>query len=157
MFTPRKVAALEPKIREFTAGCLDPLIGTGRFDFVDDLGAQMPMQVIGMLLGIPEAGPGQSSATTADANLRTEAGKPMRTADAASPRARSFAAYIDWRAEHPSDDIMTELLNAEFADETGHSAAAHPRRAADRTCNGRRRRGQRDDDPADRLGGQGAR
>ena len=24
-----------------------------------------------------------------------------------------FADYIDWRAEHPSDDIMTELLNAE--------------------------------------------
>jgi cytochrome P450 len=30
-----------------------------------------------------------------------------------------FASYIDWRAEHPSDDIMTELLTAEFADETG--------------------------------------
>ena len=30
-----------------------------------------------------------------------------------------FEAYIDWRADHPSDDIMTELLNAEFVDETG--------------------------------------
>jgi cytochrome P450 len=30
-----------------------------------------------------------------------------------------FAAYIDWRAEHPSDDIMTELLNVEFEDDTG--------------------------------------
>ena len=30
-----------------------------------------------------------------------------------------FAEYIDWRAEHPSDDIMTELLRAEFEDETG--------------------------------------
>jgi cytochrome P450 len=30
-----------------------------------------------------------------------------------------FADYIDWRAEHPSDDIMTELLNVEFTDETG--------------------------------------
>ena len=30
-----------------------------------------------------------------------------------------FSAYIDWRAEHPSDDIMTELLNVEFEDETG--------------------------------------
>jgi cytochrome P450 len=30
-----------------------------------------------------------------------------------------FADYIDWRAEHPSDDLMTELLNAEFVDETG--------------------------------------
>ena len=31
----------------------------------------------------------------------------------------AFADYIDWRAEHPSDDIMTELLLAEFEDETG--------------------------------------
>ena len=33
-----------------------------------------------------------------------------------------FAEYIDWRAEHPSDDIMTELMNAEFEDETGTGA-----------------------------------
>jgi cytochrome P450 len=31
----------------------------------------------------------------------------------------SFDAYIDWRAKHPSDDLMTELLQAEFEDETG--------------------------------------
>jgi len=30
-----------------------------------------------------------------------------------------FAQYIEWRAEHPSDDLMTEMLNAEFEDETG--------------------------------------
>ena len=30
-----------------------------------------------------------------------------------------FADYIDWRADHPSDDLMTELLNAEFEDYTG--------------------------------------
>jgi cytochrome P450 len=30
-----------------------------------------------------------------------------------------FADYIEWRAEHPSDDLMTELLNVEFEDETG--------------------------------------
>ncbi len=30
-----------------------------------------------------------------------------------------FGEYIDWRAEHPSDDLMTEMLNAEFEDEEG--------------------------------------
>ena len=45
---------LEPKIREFCARSLDPLVGAGDFDFIADLGAQMPMRVIGMLLGIPE-------------------------------------------------------------------------------------------------------
>src|SRR5215470_1858323 len=54
VFTPRRVAALEPKIREFCARSLDPLVGTGEFDFIADLGAQMPVQVIGMLFGIPD-------------------------------------------------------------------------------------------------------
>ena len=54
LFTPRKINALEPKVRRFCAQCLDPLVGTGRFDFIADLGAQMPMRTIGMLLGIPE-------------------------------------------------------------------------------------------------------
>jgi cytochrome P450 len=30
-----------------------------------------------------------------------------------------FASYIDWRAEHPSDDLMTDLLQAEFEDVDG--------------------------------------
>src|SRR6202000_962995 len=54
MFTPRKVNALEPVIREYCAQSLAPLIGADRFDFVADLGTQMPMKVISALLGIPE-------------------------------------------------------------------------------------------------------
>jgi cytochrome P450 len=30
-----------------------------------------------------------------------------------------FVDYIEWRAKHPSDDLMTALLNAEFEDEKG--------------------------------------
>jgi cytochrome P450 len=30
-----------------------------------------------------------------------------------------FAEYIDWRIENPSDDIVTDLLNAEFEDYDG--------------------------------------
>jgi cytochrome P450 len=118
MFTPRKINALEPKIREFCARSLDPLIGASGFDFVADLGAQMPMRVIGMLLGVPEQDQ-EAARDFANAQMRTEAGKPMETsmANVASPD--FFGQYIDWRAEHPSDDIMTELLNAEFEDETG--------------------------------------
>jgi cytochrome P450 len=54
MFTPRKINALEPMIRQFCVQALDPVVGTGRFDFVTDLGAQMPMKVISALLGIPD-------------------------------------------------------------------------------------------------------
>ncbi|MGZ5394096.1 MAG: cytochrome P450 [Mycobacterium sp.] len=117
MFTPRKVNALEPKIREYCARALDPLIGCGKFDFVTDLGAIMPMQVISALLGIPEDDQVMVREHT-NATMRTEAGKPME-ADSGFAAGDLFETYIDWRVENPSDGIMTELLNAEFVDETG--------------------------------------
>lgn len=116
-FTPRRVAELEPKIREFCAHSLDPLVGSGGFDFIADFGAQMPMRVISMLLGIPESDQ-EAVRDHVDANLRTEEGEPMKV-EGNIVTGAMFADYIDWRAEHPSDDIMTELLNVEFTDETG--------------------------------------
>jgi cytochrome P450 len=117
MFTPRKINELESKTREYCARCLDPLVGSDRFDFVADLGAQMPMRVIGMLLGIPESDQ-EAIRDRSNATMRTEAGKPMDHTKGFDP-GEVFAQYIDWRADHPSDDIMTELLNVEFEDETG--------------------------------------
>ena len=110
--------ALEGKVREFCAGCLDPLVGADTFDFVTDLGAEMPMRVIGMLLGIPDADQ-TTVRDKSDAFLRTEAGKPMELQQDAIANGEMFAEYVDWRAKHPSDDLMTALLNAEFEDETG--------------------------------------
>jgi len=118
MFTPRRISALEPMIRQFCAQALDPLIGSGRFDFVTDLGAQMPMKVISMLLGIPEDDQ-EYIRDRANAQLRTEAGRPMKAFEHGLSVGEQFAAYIDWRTENPADDIMTDLLNAEFVDETG--------------------------------------
>ncbi|HYF45650.1 MAG TPA: cytochrome P450, partial [Acidimicrobiales bacterium] len=44
MFTPRKVAALEEKIRRYCAEVLDRLVGRTEFDFIADFGAQLPMR-----------------------------------------------------------------------------------------------------------------
>jgi cytochrome P450 len=118
MFTPRKINALEPKIREYCAQALDPLVGSGKFDFVTDLGAIMPMRVISALLGIPE-GDQEKIRDHANAQLRTEAGQPMAAAQDGLVTGEIFAAYIDWRKDNPSDDIMTELLHVEFQDEHG--------------------------------------
>ncbi len=119
VFTPRKMNAIEPKIREFCARSLDPVVGTGGFDFIADLGAQMPMRVIGMLLGIPEQDQ-QALKDVIDDGLRLSEGTmPDTAAYQMSGQTSSFEEYIDWRADHPSDDLMTELLQAEFEDETG--------------------------------------
>jgi cytochrome P450 len=71
-----------------------------------------------MLLGIPEAGQA-AVRDKSDAILRTKAGKPMAVRQESIANGEIYAEYIDWRADHPSDDLMTALLNAEFEDETG--------------------------------------
>jgi cytochrome P450 len=118
VFTPRRVAALEPKIREFCADSLDPLVGVDEFDLIADLGAQMPMRVVGMLFGIPEADQAAVRDMT-DRNLRTRAGETMEVSARPTFGSETFEEYIDWRIEHPSDDLMTELLHTEFEDEHG--------------------------------------
>ena len=119
VFTPRRMAAIEPQVRAFCARSLDPLVGSGGFDFIHDLGAQMPMRTIGMLLGIPEEDQERIRDRT-DEGLRLKDGKmPEHDRANASLGTSEFEEYIDWRAEHPSDDLMTELLNAEFTDVTG--------------------------------------
>jgi len=116
VFTPRKMNAIEPKVRDFCARALDPLVGAGGFDFIRDLGAQMPMRTIGMLLGIPEQDQ-EAIRDRIDDGLRLEEGT-MPDIDL-SDQASAFEEYIDWRAEHPSDDLMTELLRAEYEDTEG--------------------------------------
>ncbi len=118
VFTPRRMNALEPQIRQFCAEILDPLVGCGGFDFVADLGAQMPMRVIGMLLGIPEQDQ-EAVRTHGHERVRRRPGLPndFSKNDLADPT--FFGDYIDWRTTHPSDDLMTELLQTEFEDDQG--------------------------------------
>jgi len=120
VFTPRRMAALEDQVRQFCVRCLDPLVGSGGFDIVAELASMMPMRVIGMLLGIPEQDQVAVRNKT-DANLRTEPGKPMQVKEADVANGAMFAEYIEWRSENPSDDLMTQLLNAEFEDEHGET------------------------------------
>jgi len=119
VFTPRRLAAIEPKVRAFAARTLDPLVGAGGFDFIADLGVEIPMRTIGMLLGIPEEDQ-QSLRDHIDEGLRLEEGvMPEPNIGGPDTFASDYAAYIDWRAEHPSDDLITELLTSEFTDRDG--------------------------------------
>jgi cytochrome P450 len=114
VFTPKHMYALEGEVRAFCRSRLDLLEGCDGFDFVADLGAQVPMRVIGMLLGIPEGDQEMVRDHFLDSMRR--GGKDTYSS---FPDGEMFADYIDWRRAHPSDDLMTTLLTAEFEDETG--------------------------------------
>jgi cytochrome P450 len=118
MFTPRRIAALEPQVRQYCSAALDPLVGADRFDLMAAVGTNLPMRVIGMLVGIPEADQVAFREAT-DSALRTEPGEKADFRGGATLSNEAFNDYLDWRTRHPSDDIMTELLHAEFDDEHG--------------------------------------
>jgi cytochrome P450 len=116
VFTPRRMEAIEPLVRRYCERALDPLVGSTTFDFIADLGAQIPMRTIGYLLGIPEEGQQAVRDNTNNAiGLKDGSGYVMPE-NAFEGAYQLFADYIEWRAEHPSDDLMTQLLNAEVDD-----------------------------------------
>jgi len=120
VFTPRRMLAVESLVREFCSGELDPLISSGGFDFIADLGAMMPMRTIGYLLGIPE----DHQASIRDRNSAFNDTAKRREPGEVSQKIFEetivmFAEFIEWRADHPSDDLMTELLAAEIDEPDG--------------------------------------
>jgi cholest-4-en-3-one 26-monooxygenase len=52
-FTPLVISFLEPRIRAVTNDILDRIAHTGEFDFVPAISAELPLQVIAELLGVP--------------------------------------------------------------------------------------------------------
>jgi cytochrome P450 len=120
-FTPRRIAGLEPSIREIVRGYLDAQVGGSGFDFVADFGARVPMMVISSMLGVPAEDREQIREWT-DGMLHREPGEvdPMpRIGPILGRLAGTFMRYVNERRERPSDDMMTELLQAEIEDETG--------------------------------------
>jgi cytochrome P450 len=117
VFTPRRMEAIEPLTRAFCVRALDPLVGTGNFDFIGNLGAMVPMRTIGYLLGIPEDNQ-EALRDRGGRQLTLKEGKfRVVTEDFFTQSYEMFSEYIDWRVEHPSDDLMTQLLNVEFEDD----------------------------------------
>ncbi len=114
VFTPRRMASVEPLVREFCCRALDPLRDLDGFDFVTQLGAVLAMRTIGYLLGIPEA---DQQVIRDGTDERITVGSDGAGGDVSATIFQdsmvAFVEYIDWRARHPSDDLMTDLLSAE--------------------------------------------
>jgi hypothetical protein len=53
-FTPRSVASYEDAVRELARDILGNVRGEERFDFVADVARELPMRMLGRLLGLPD-------------------------------------------------------------------------------------------------------
>ena len=115
-FTPRRIGALEPMIRELAGQILDEAAAKDRVDFVTDVAAELPLRVIARFLGVaPEDQPLLFSAS--NRLLGFEDSEYHTTEEDGRQAAIELAMLAhkvgEQRKTDPKDDIVTLLLNAE--------------------------------------------
>jgi cytochrome P450 len=113
-FTPRRISALEDRIRELSVDFLDPQRDGSGFDYLDEYGAKIPTMLIGALLGIPSADQDQLRKWI-DVTMRYEPdGISAEKADAARLTGEYMHALVEERRRAPRDDMVSDLLAAEI-------------------------------------------
>jgi cytochrome P450 len=117
-FTPRMVAALEPRIREISRGIMARAAGRRELDFAEELAGELPMQVIGELLGVPEPERARLRAWAAQLTGSQDAEKNPGGAEAAPAASIEMAMYAIQLAQSrrgaSSADLTTVAVNAEI-------------------------------------------
>jgi len=116
-FTPRRVAAYEPRIREICTQIIDRVAERGECDFVRDVAAPLPLIVIGDMLGVDEANHDRLLRWSDDLMVALGSQDPEKLA--AQVRAgleyREYCQEVvaDRRSRPPADDLMSLLVHAE--------------------------------------------
>jgi len=115
VFTPRRVAALEPRIRQLTRARLADLRDQPRFDFATDYAAALPNDVLCEMLGVPQADWDQIRADTDALNMHADGSDERGSAAiaAALRMAQYFVALVVDLRRHPGDDLTSALIQAE--------------------------------------------
>lgn len=120
-FTPSRVTRLEPVIRDLARGLLRDVAERGRAEIVHDYAAPLATQVIGALLGVPEADRWQFRLWAEKIEQRdpdtpedVAAKEQAETIDAIRAYMRSLVAE---RRATPRDDLLSALVQAGEGDE----------------------------------------
>jgi cytochrome P450 len=116
-FTPRQVADLEQGVYDRACAIVDSVAARGECDFVSDIAAALPLQIICDMMGIPAADYTQIFEKT---NIVLGVGDPEfgTSLDAAFAAAHDLWMYAQEmgkeRLDNPRDDIVTALMQAEI-------------------------------------------
>jgi cytochrome P450 len=116
-FTPRRVELLQPVITSLVDDALDRIEDAGTVDLIDALAFPLPFAVISAMLGMPEDNVSRLRELSA---LIVRSLEPVPDADvvrqilaADIEMAERTAEAIAWKRQHPADDLLTALINAE--------------------------------------------
>jgi cytochrome P450 len=120
-FTPRRVSALQDRVRALCAELLDRHRGSTGFDYVQDFAAQLPSRVISSLVGVPPEDQ-EEQRQRVDGMFHIEPGVGMAN-DTSIHSALALIGYladlVDQRTAKPRDDLVSDLVSAEIVDGAG--------------------------------------
>ena len=120
-FTPRRIAALEPEVRKLAAHYLAALRDEKSFDVQQAFSVKLPMDVISVLLGIPEADR-DGYRHTVDKGLERdpETGQPGMENLFMLGKSRDLVlGLLADRRKHPREDLITVIAEAEYTEPDG--------------------------------------
>jgi cytochrome P450 len=118
VFTPRRINALEPYIRQRCRDLLDRFAGVEEFDVAEQFALQLPLDVISELLNIPFEFRAEIH-DLADTSL-ARSDDPDLAAKQQAAHIRIFEIFyglvVD-RESNPRDDIISVIMNTEVDDD----------------------------------------
>jgi len=133
MFTPRRIAELEPFIRTTAASLLDKVADADEFDLVENFSFRLPLDVISELIGIPESSREHIHDLSDRLTAFDENGTVTEDAAlAAMQLAQVFVDLVAERRRNPGNDVITTLMNTEVTDDDGNTRSLDDHELANR-------------------------
>jgi len=119
VFTPKRMAELEPYIRQRAVELLEAAGLRPEFDFVKEFSVLLPLDVISRLLDIPEEYRDEYHHCVNDSLARGDGADATRAAAALQRVLEIFMTLIEERRAKRRDDVITMLMETEVKDEAG--------------------------------------
>jgi len=119
-FTPRMIGLLEGHLTAKATAIVDNVIDDGACDFVSDIAAELPLQAIAELMGVPQDDRRKlfewsNRMIGADDPEFQKDSKGMEAANSAAAELFMYAQGLaDLRRADPQDDIISRLLASEI-------------------------------------------
>lgn len=118
-FTPRRVENLRESVQSIADSLLDQVQANGFMDVLADFAVPLPVTVIAELLGVPEDERSPLRHWSQTIVAMYELGPTPEQEHAAIQAATEFTDYLRYlanrRRQHPEDDLITALVEAEDA------------------------------------------